>query len=196
MIGLSLSHRLPTALRCGSLMACASRSPQGRSGSGRDCSAPSSRALRTRQHVGSTMEVPMTAEQPRVVIGMDPHKRSATIEVMIADETIVGGGRFATDTAGYRTMLDLAAQWPQRVWAIEGCNGIGRHIAQSPGPLVRLTDRTSVRVSCMHDVVGPAARPAEESGCALGDRGRPRAAGPADRRPGLQQRLRELGARL
>ena len=29
-----------------------------------------------------------TAEE-RVVIGMDPHKRSATIEVMTGDETIV-----------------------------------------------------------------------------------------------------------
>ena len=26
-------------------------------------------------------------------------------------------------------MLDYVAQWPERVWAIEGCNGIGRHIA-------------------------------------------------------------------
>ncbi|PVG80561.1 transposase, partial [Nocardioides gansuensis] len=31
---------------------------------------------------------------------MDPHKRSATIEVMSADEAIQGGGRFATDTDG------------------------------------------------------------------------------------------------
>lgn len=28
-----------------------------------------------------------------VVIGMDPHKRSATIEVMAGDETVAGGGR-------------------------------------------------------------------------------------------------------
>jgi transposase len=28
----------------------------------------------------------------RVVIGMDPHKRSATIEVMTGDETVVGTG--------------------------------------------------------------------------------------------------------
>jgi transposase len=35
-----------------------------------------------------------------VVIGMDPHKRSATIEVMDADETVLGGGRYATDIAG------------------------------------------------------------------------------------------------
>lgn len=65
----------------------------------------------------------------RVVIGMDPHKRSATIEVMTADETIVGGGRFATDRAGYAEMRRYAGQWPDRVWAIEGCSGIGKHIA-------------------------------------------------------------------
>jgi transposase len=68
-------------------------------------------------------------EVPRVVIGMDPHKRSVTIEVMTADESVVGGGRFGTDPAGYRAMLDYLSTWPDRVWAIEGCNGIGRHIA-------------------------------------------------------------------
>ena len=41
----------------------------------------------------------------QVVIGMDPHKRSATIEVMAGDETVLGGGRYATDAAGYRAML-------------------------------------------------------------------------------------------
>jgi transposase len=65
----------------------------------------------------------------RVVIGMDPHKRSVTIEVMIGDETVVGGGRFGTDVIGYRSMLQVARRWPDRVWAIEGCSGIGRHVA-------------------------------------------------------------------
>jgi transposase len=65
----------------------------------------------------------------RVIIGMDPHKRSATIEVMASDETVVGGGRYGTDVAGYRAMLAEARRWPQRTWAIEGCQGIGRHIA-------------------------------------------------------------------
>jgi hypothetical protein len=64
---------------------------------------------------------------------MDPHKRSATIEVMAADETILGRGRYCTDADadadGYEAMLRYARQWPNRVWAIEGCNGIGRHIA-------------------------------------------------------------------
>jgi hypothetical protein len=60
---------------------------------------------------------------------MDPHKRSATIEVMTADEAVAGGDRFGTDRDGYAAMLAYARQWPDRVWAIEGCTGIGKHIA-------------------------------------------------------------------
>ena len=71
----------------------------------------------------------MEQDTQRVVIGMDPHKRSVTIEVMTADETVVGGGRFGTDIAGYRSMLEVVRRWPDRVWAIEGCSGIGRHVA-------------------------------------------------------------------
>lgn len=65
----------------------------------------------------------------RVVVGMDPHKRTVTIEVMTVDEVVVGGERFTTDADGYREMLGFVARWPDRVWAIEGCNGIGRHVA-------------------------------------------------------------------
>jgi transposase len=68
-------------------------------------------------------------EGPRVVVGMDPHKRSVTIEVMDAEENVLGGGRFGTGLTGYRSMLDYLKRWPYRVWAIEGCSGIGRHIA-------------------------------------------------------------------
>lgn len=68
--------------------------------------------------------------QRRVVIGMDPHKRSVTVEVMEADETIVGHDRFGTDLAGFAQLIAYAKGWPVRVWAIEGCEGIGRHVAQ------------------------------------------------------------------
>lgn len=71
----------------------------------------------------------MEQEGPRVVVGMDPHKRSVTIEVMDAEENVLGGGRFGTELTGYRSMLDYLKRWPDRVWAIEGCSGIGRHIA-------------------------------------------------------------------
>jgi transposase len=65
----------------------------------------------------------------RVVVGMDPHKRSVTIEVMTADEQVLGGGRFDTDVTGFQAMAEFVQRWPNRVWAIEGCSGIGRHVA-------------------------------------------------------------------
>ena len=71
----------------------------------------------------------MSNTTARVVIGMDPHKRSVTIEVMTADETVLGGGRFGTDAAGFAAMRRYVSQFPDRVWAIEGCNGIGHHVA-------------------------------------------------------------------
>ena len=73
----------------------------------------------------------MDSTTTRVVIGMDPHKRSVTIEVMAGDETVHGGGRFATDRAGYQALLRYARKWPDRVWAIEGCSGIGHHVGDA-----------------------------------------------------------------
>jgi transposase len=64
-----------------------------------------------------------------VIIGMDPHKRSATIEVVDERGRIIDGGRFGTDKTGYVEMLDAGRHHPDRVWAVEGCNGIGKHIA-------------------------------------------------------------------
>jgi transposase len=66
----------------------------------------------------------------RVVIGMDPHKRSATIEVLDETERPVLLGRFGTDREGYRLLLAAGRQFRQRVWAVEGCQGVGRHLAQ------------------------------------------------------------------
>ena len=66
----------------------------------------------------------------RVVIGMDPHKRSATIEVRDEAEQPVLAGRFGTDSEGYRLLLAAGRQFPDRVWAVEGCAGVGRHLAQ------------------------------------------------------------------
>jgi transposase len=65
----------------------------------------------------------------RVVIGMDPHKRSVTIEVMAPDESVLGSGRYGTDDPGYAALMREAKRWPDRVWAVEGCSGIGRHVA-------------------------------------------------------------------
>jgi Transposase len=64
-----------------------------------------------------------------VIIGMDPHKRSATIEVTGERAVVLAAGRYGTDTAGYAQMLAAARRFAGRVWAVEGCNGIGRHLA-------------------------------------------------------------------
>jgi hypothetical protein len=49
---------------------------------------------------------------------------------MTAEEQVVGYGRFSTDTAGYAQMLSYMRAWPERTWAVEGCEGITRHVAQ------------------------------------------------------------------
>ena len=66
----------------------------------------------------------------QVIIGVDPHKLSATIEVVDGHEHKLGQGRFATDRAGYAEMRSYAKAWPGRVWAVEGANGTGRPLAQ------------------------------------------------------------------
>jgi transposase len=64
-----------------------------------------------------------------VIIGMDPHKRSATVEVIDDRERVISTARFGTDKEGYAAMLAFGRTFEDRVWAVEGCNGIGRHIA-------------------------------------------------------------------
>jgi transposase len=64
-----------------------------------------------------------------VIIGMDPHKRSATIEVIDERAVVLAAGRYGTDKAGYAQMLAAARKFADRIWAVEGCNGIGRHLA-------------------------------------------------------------------
>ena len=47
-------------------------------------------------------------------------------------------------------MLAYAAAWPDRVWAVEGCEGIGRHLAQrliaDGEPVVDVPAKLSARV--------------------------------------------------
>ena len=66
----------------------------------------------------------------KVFIGVDPHKLSATIEVVDERESVLATGRFDTDKAGYAAMRQTVSRWPERVWAVEGSNGAGRPLAQ------------------------------------------------------------------
>jgi transposase len=64
-----------------------------------------------------------------VVIGVDPGKRSVTIEARDAREVLRATGSFPTTTTGYRAMLRYCRQWPTRLWAVEGARGVGRPLA-------------------------------------------------------------------
>jgi transposase len=64
-----------------------------------------------------------------VIIGMDPHKRSATIEIVDERAEVLVTCRFGTDKASYAQMLAMGRKFADRIWAVEGCNGIGKHIA-------------------------------------------------------------------
>jgi transposase len=67
----------------------------------------------------------------RVIVGVDPHKKSVVIEAVDEQGRVLAAGRFGTDTAGYRLMLGyVREQWAHRRWAVEGAQGVGRPLAQ------------------------------------------------------------------
>jgi hypothetical protein len=43
---------------------------------------------------------------------------------------VVTLGKFGTDQSGYAEMLSFGRRFPERTWAVEGCNGVGRHISR------------------------------------------------------------------
>ncbi len=51
-----------------------------------------------------------------VMIGVDPHKASVSIEVRESgSERLLDTGRFGTDTTGYRELTAVVKRWPQRL---------------------------------------------------------------------------------
>ena len=67
----------------------------------------------------------------RMIVGVDPHKRSVTLEVVDEDGKVAATGRFGTETRDYRAMLAyVRRQWPDHRWAVEGAQGVGRPLAQ------------------------------------------------------------------
>ncbi|MDH3299519.1 MAG: IS110 family transposase [Acidimicrobiia bacterium] len=69
-------------------------------------------------------------EYGEVIIGLDPHKSSNTIAVLERDETILLQRRFVNSDEGFDEMRTAVADHSDRVWAVEGANGMGRYIAQ------------------------------------------------------------------
>ena|SRR5215472_1924987 len=85
----------------------------------------------------------------QVIIGMDPHKRSATIEVMTSDETVVGGGRL-WHRCGRDEDADPGAVVPR----------VGQGEQASPGgPVWGRRGMGAGRVGVLRAAVGPLAAP-------------------------------------
>ena len=65
-----------------------------------------------------------------MIIGVDPHKLSVTIEVVGLDGRLLGQGRFGTDKTGFAALMryvkQIASSAEDRLWAVEGANGAGR----------------------------------------------------------------------
>jgi transposase len=67
----------------------------------------------------------------QVIVGVDPHKKSVTVEAVDQAGQVLATGRFDTTSTGYRLMLNYVRdRWPNRRWAVEGANGMGRPLAQ------------------------------------------------------------------
>src|SRR3954447_17364458 len=64
-----------------------------------------------------------------MLIGIDPHKTTHTataVEPHLNQE--VASIRIDASLPEYRRRLTWASQWPQRRWAVENAEGLGRHL--------------------------------------------------------------------
>lgn len=66
----------------------------------------------------------------KVVIGVDPHKRLNAVAVLDSKGNVIARQQFPNSAGGFRELKAFWRQWRGRTWAVEGCDGAGRHIAQ------------------------------------------------------------------
>ncbi|MCX4647543.1 MULTISPECIES: transposase [unclassified Streptomyces] len=66
-----------------------------------------------------------------VLLGVDPHKSTHTAAGVAADsQQQLSSVTIRASLPEYRRLLRWARQWPQRTWAVENANGLGRHLVQ------------------------------------------------------------------
>jgi transposase len=65
-----------------------------------------------------------------VMIGVDPHKGSHTAVAIDGAEVPLGEVRARASTRQAARLLEWAADWPDRTWAVEGAGGLGHLLAQ------------------------------------------------------------------
>ncbi len=64
------------------------------------------------------------------MIGVDPHKGSHTAVAIGADEQPAGQVRVRASALQAQRLLEWAAAWPERIWAVEGAGGLGHLLSQ------------------------------------------------------------------
>jgi hypothetical protein len=65
------------------------------------------------------------------MIAVDPHEASNTAAVPVpVSKTLIESARFASTADGYDQLTAFARRWERRRWAVEGCFGAGRSLAQ------------------------------------------------------------------
>lgn len=65
-----------------------------------------------------------------VIIGVDPHKRLHALVVVNHRGKVLARRQCDNTAEGFRELRAFARQWRTRTWAIEGCNGVGKHLSQ------------------------------------------------------------------
>ena len=65
-----------------------------------------------------------------VMIGIDPHKGSHTAVAIDAAEEQLGALQVRASAGQASTLVEWAAAWPDRIWAVEGAGGLGHLLAQ------------------------------------------------------------------
>jgi transposase len=65
-----------------------------------------------------------------VMIGAGPHKASHTAVAVSGAEEPLGQLRVRASAAQAGRLLEWAAAWPERTWAVEGAGGLGHLLAQ------------------------------------------------------------------
>jgi hypothetical protein len=65
-----------------------------------------------------------------VMIGVDPHKGSHTAVAIGAGEEPLGKLQVRASASQAQQLVEWAAAWPERTWAVEGARGLGHMLAQ------------------------------------------------------------------
>ena len=72
----------------------------------------------------------MANKSERVVVAVDPAKRIHAVNVVDEKSQVLGRRTFPNTAEGFKELLRFGRQWRNREWAVEGCRGTGKNLAQ------------------------------------------------------------------